>query len=138
MITSQRLIIILVMFNILTGIVTQIYNNPTTSSIENSQVITEADSINEKVIIANNDDSKYGGITSENLVSEQSIGNPISWGNILLNIFTKGFNPISVMPTTSDTVIEQIAISILILIKSLLYIILLIEIYFIFKNKKTN
>jgi len=138
MITSQRLIIIFVLFNIFTGVVATIYNNPTVGSLDKTQIVNEQSNVNSQITKANSEDSLYGGIGSNTLVSEQSIGNPLGWGAILINVFSKGFNPISILPEKSNVAIENIFVFLLILVKTMISIILILEIYMIFKNKKTS
>lgn len=138
MITSQRLIIIFVLFNILTGIVATIYSNPTAGSTDKTQIITEADNLQNTAGGSMTDNNLYGGISNTNLVGETSIGNPLGWGTILINVFAKGFNPIAILPNQTLTEIENIFIVLLGLMKAFINVILILEIYMIFKNKKTS
>ena len=105
--STQRLVIIFFAFNILTGIVSTIYHNPTSTTDGFNIIITEETNTQNAVTTITSDEMKYSGISSGLTLSETTAGNPITASILVWNILTKGFNPIDIRPSQAETIIEE-------------------------------
>lgn len=135
MISTQRLIMIVVLINLMTGIVGNIYIKPTT--YDNNIIAGEEDysqQYSENLL----QEDKYSGIRNRGYDSEQSIGNSITLGSNIWDIIIDGVNPLSVHPNMFESDIEKMFAIILSMFRLLLGIILIVEIYMIFKNRKQS
>lgn len=137
MISTQRLIIIMLMINVVVGIVDLTYYSPT------QYQTTPFDSINNQLDAfqqkAQEEETTWGGLFSGAVnVLEVTVINPLRFGYTLLRFLWKAFIPFSILPTGNETPVENVVITVIILFRSLLALIMGIEIYLFFKNKKTT
>lgn len=138
MISSQRLILIFFAMNIMIGIVTHIYNNPTQTTNGYAILTQEQTNVETQINSYGSEETKYGGITNKQYTQETSVGNSISWSGTIWDIFKKAFNPFSLNPDDFDTQIETMFAYMLILLKSMFYVLTIMEVYMMFKNKKSS
>lgn len=141
MITSQRILIIFFTINVLIGIATHIYLNPTLSSyVGNGEVVfgQEQTNVESQVDQYGSDDTLYSGIKNKDYITETTVGNPITWTQIIFDVLNKGFNPFAITPSDYDTYIENAFAWLLNFVKSIFSLIAILEIYMLFKNRKTS
>jgi hypothetical protein len=135
MISTQRLLMIVIGINLIIGLAGSIYVNP---ALYDSSHLSVEQSLYEQYGSEFANDDPFSGVTNRDSLQESSIGNSLSWGKILLDIFLNGINPFSFKPNDFNTAIEQIVAQILVLFRSLMYILLIVEIIMFFKNKKSS
>lgn len=135
MLSTQRLIMIIIGINIIIGLVGAIYNEPTVYS---SNRFTEAIDYNEQFGKDLDSEDKYSGTTNRDYDSETTIGNSITTGSIIWDVFWTGLYPLSVHPSMFETQIEKIFANILIIFRALMWILIGVELYLFIKNKKTS
>lgn len=135
MISTQRLILIILFMNIAIGIAGSIYQNPT---FYEEDYFYEDNTLYENYGTNFKDSDTHSGIVNREQQYEVSIGNSIEWGEITLNILWNGLNPFSFTANDFNSDIEKVFANVLILFRSLMYIIIIIEVYMFFKNKKNT
>lgn len=137
MLSTHRLLIMLIAMNMMIGIAVSIYNSPQT--LDTKQMEVENEKLEESEEYAEEEQSIWGSIkASAEKGYESTIGNPIRWGWTILRIFIRGINPFSFMPSDFTNEIEQEIARVLILIRSLITTITIIEGYMVFKNDKQS
>lgn len=137
-VSTQRLIIIFFALNIFIGIVSTIYQNPTITTSGLHIITTETNNIEDDATKMQSDNTKYSGITSGLVLQETTVGNPITTSGMIWKIFTNGFNPFAILPSQSETTIETLGIYLIMIMKSMIYMLLIYELYIVLKNKKTS
>jgi len=130
--SSQKIIVMIVMINLVIGSIYGIWHNP----IDGLNVITEKANILTDYSVHIIEDDPLSSLNNPQLQTEPSIGNPVSWGKLLLDILWGGINPISIKPSMFDTQFEKILTTFLSLFRSILAMLFLLEAIFILKNKK--
>jgi hypothetical protein len=135
MISTHRLILLFIGINLIIGIASAIYENP---AIYNDNFLSVEQGLYEDFGADFVTEDSLNGIQSENTLQETSVGNSLSWGKILFDVFVQGINPFSFMPGDFDTMAEQIAAQLLILFRALMSILIVIEAIMFFKNKKSS
>lgn len=133
-VSTQRIIFIVLVLNILVGIAYNIYENPTvvdTSYIDND--INQNDALGEQI-----KDETYWNQGQQGNLYEPTIGSPIKWGNVILDIFTKGMHPFTFKAEDFTTQLEQMIAKVLTVFRGLLHILLILEIYLVIKNRKAS
>lgn len=136
MISTQRLLIIFFTMNILIGIVTHLYNNPTQTTNGYAILTQEQTNIEQQVYTYGNPETEYAGIINKQYTQETTVGNTVTWSATIWDIFKKSFNPFSLTPSDFETDIEQAIAYVLVLLKSIFYILIALEVFMVFKNKK--
>lgn len=137
MISSQRLIMIFILINIVAGIGVSIYAQPNT--YDETQTL-EHITINEQYESEfKEDNTKYGGTSVEDDAGEgKTVGNVMKMGSMLWDITINSLNPFSVNRTMFTTSLERIIADILVLFRILGTILMSIELYLLFKNRKAT
>ena len=103
----------------------------------NSNALSVETSLYEQYQPEFEDDEKlYSQSKNSNLQSDISIGSSLNWGKIIFNTFTNGLNSFSITPSDFDTELEQAIATLLVLFRSLMYVLMVFEAYLIFKNRK--
>lgn len=135
-VSTHRLILMFVMLNLIIGIAGTAYYSPRS---RNTNVITEyTDLGGEWEDELTSEDAKWGTAKStSNQFTETTVGNTFTIGKFIWNVFWMGINPFSIRPSMVDTDIEKIIAYILEWFRSLLMIVIALEAYFVFKNRKT-
>lgn len=138
MITSQRLIIMLIICNIMIGLSLEIYSNP--HELDMSGINGDITTLETVESQFNEEGTIYGNIDnpSSQTTQENTIGNTIKMGWIILKVLIKGISPIPITRDGWANAIESTISTGLILFRSLIYVITALEIYFIYKNKKNT
>ena len=75
--------------------------------------------------------------TREGVVQEGTVGNTLSTGKRIWLVLTRGLNPFPIVDEINDPVEKYIFYG-LGLLRSLMYLIVGIELYMVMKNRKTN
>lgn len=135
MISTQRLLMITIGINLLIGLVSAAYGNIT--AFDEDDFTTQICGIEDKVNQFDSSD-EYSGVTNREFQQETSIGNPISWGKVLLDTFRCGLNPFGFTANDFEHTMEKMVAFIIMLFRSLMWILLILEIYLLFKNKKAS
>lgn len=138
MISSQRLIIMLIAINMMIGYAMQIYYDPTGFSLEQTKI--DAQNLEQKEVVISDEDHWYDkawrGFTT---TVDNSIGNVLRWGWTILKIFVKGINPLSFSASDFDHPIEQSIANILITFRSIMMTAVVgLGVYLLYKNKATQ
>lgn len=136
MISTQRIILLFILMNLLVGIGGTIHNNPTAF---NFNKINEEININEELVNEYTDENtKTGGIPSEDTSGEgKSIGNMFKMGLITWEVIIRAIWPFSVYPNY-PTVIENIIATLILYFRLLGSVLVGLELYLLFKNRKTS
>jgi hypothetical protein len=83
-------------------------------------------------------DDLYTSVKNTDIQQEPTIGNSLTWTKLVWDIFATGLNPFSFTPNDFNTPIEKIGAWMLMLFRSLMYILIIIEIIMLLKNKKQS
>lgn len=120
------------MMGLISGIVTTPQlTNPT-------QLLGENTKISNQIIIFSNQEQLEAEANNPNIQEERSTGSMWYWSKILLNIFTDIINPFSINPYMFNTIIEQFTATLISLFRFIFGLLIIIEIYLFFKNKKAT
>lgn len=138
MISSQRLLMIIIGINLIIGITAEMYAHPTTW--ENvTQLNTEKDIASDVEQDFVSEEGIWGNVKSTaSRLYEGTIGSTIKWGSGLIKIFARGINPFSFSSKDFDTQIEKTIADIIVYIRFLMTILIVFEIYQVFKNRKAS
>lgn len=137
-VSSYRLLLIIFTVNFLIGIAGEIYMNPTGYTSDNS-FSTRQELYNTYEEEVHSDIGIWGTIkASAERLYDNTIGNAIKWGSVLIKIFLAGLNPFSFTAGDFTHELEKIIANVLVLARSGMMAFLILDAYFIFKNKKTN
>lgn len=138
MISSQRLIIMLFIMNIMIGVIGHVYTSPTLTTNGVAVITQEQTNSIQYAQDYTKDETLYSGITNKQYITETTVGNPITSSKIILDVLYKGFIPVAISIADYETQIELIVMLIISLIQSAIYIIGILELWFLFKNKKNS
>lgn len=132
-VNSQRLLILVIAINIVIGLVTGIYYHPTAYRANEQDVIT---SITDDTYNTIKGEITNSQPTNDQIITESSYGNPITLGGEIIKSYFKGlvFQPIV---DEDNTTLNKVNYG-LTLFRGLMSYILILEIIFIFKNRKTS
>lgn len=136
MINSHKLLILLIVLNFMLGLSTQFYQNADTFT---SSTLTEVQAAQGDLqqfaneTIASNKTSTY----TEGQYDPSAV-NKVKLGRTVTKMFFIGLLPFPVQQTDANSLTEKLIISIIKYFQGLLWIIIGLEIYFIFINKKTT
>lgn len=134
---THRLLIIVVLINIMIGIGMEAYYSP--STFVSANINTEIDIMEENEQDFESDDSIWGSVkTTGNRLYENTIGSPIKWGWNILKVFTRAINPFSFTPGDFTDPVEKVMAWVIMLFRSLMTTIIIIEAYMFFKSGKTS
>lgn len=135
MITSQRLLIILIVINLLVGIGGAIYQEKNDINYEQ---------LNNQTATLENYNIELG--QEENSIAQQSqyqlqegtFGNGLRMSAKIFYLFAAGLRPFPFEKDTFGTFIEQIIAAALVFLKGLMYALAGMELYMLIKNRKTS
>lgn len=132
MMSSQRLITLLIAFNLIIGIIVGIHNNTNFNDLDDDM------SVYDNYVSEFMNDDLYSGVQNKNQIKDITIGNTLSWGRIVVSILLAGINPLSIQNLTTETQFENILLNIFTIFRIIVFIFLILEIYFIIKNRKNT
>lgn len=137
-ISTQKVILLILMLNIALGTVIQIFNNPyeVPSSNEITKLREIQDEYEEEV---KSQQGIYGGLKSASgdLIDRQIGG--LKWDISLLGTILKGLNPWLINPESYTHPLEIIWAYLINAFRSILYAVVIItELFLVFRNKKTG
>lgn len=101
--SSQRVLAVIVLINILIGLVCGIW----TSQNPTDEINRQIDLYNQYETKATSGDDLFTGLDNDNLVGDITIGNSISWGKLLWDILSGGINPLSISASDFTHPVEQ-------------------------------
>lgn len=137
-ISTQRLIIIVVLMNLLIGVVGEMYYEP--DSFNTQKVEDEIGYLEQKEVEMESEEGLWGSVKSTaSRIYESTIGDPIKWGGTIASIFIRGINPFykaGIEYTNNEA--ETFTIYMIGFLRTLIYLVLIVEMYFVWKNKKTT
>lgn len=136
MITSQRLMIIVIIMNMMLGWAAAIYVTPTVYN--RGDFIDSINFLKDWDDKTNTEEIKYSGAKRPDTQEEPTVMNTFTWGLTMLGVFINGINPLSINRLQFDTTLERIAADLLVLIRLLFTSLMIFEAYLIFKNKKAS
>lgn len=138
MISTHRLLLILVAINMVIGFAMQIYYDPLSSNTD--QVTVEQQLLEQYEQEMESQEGTWGSIKrTTSQLWENTIGNPIKWGWTILKIFWRGINPLSFTPDDFTHPMEQAMAQGIVLFRSLLMgVVVGLSAYMLYKNKATN
>lgn len=132
MISTQRILVMILLMNMITGLSMDLYLNNSSNSYDRLDEIQELG--NEQL---------EGFIQEENAPTTNAIiGQEFTWGNALkmtgriFVIFIRGIVPIPFQKNHFTTTIESIIASIIATVQMMMYMLVILELYLVFKNKK--
>lgn len=147
MISTQRLIMTCIMLSLMISISSQIHtginqylSQGTTidasqiTNVMNEQQINELDTSQDVF----NNESLYGGINTENPVQENQPFNVMSWGKTLWDVIFYTFIPWPLPSSTGWNAMEKNALTIINWFRAILIVLMYIEIFMIWRNKKNS
>jgi hypothetical protein len=136
MISTQRLLLMFLMINVIVGIVDVSYYNPL--SYDNQfldGITTDLDEFSENI---QKEDSIWGGILGKLIDAVSTIVNGVRLGFLLLYFFFKIMIPWPIARLTSYSAIELMIVDFINLFRLLMTLLAGLEIYNLFKNKKAT
>lgn len=135
MINTQKLLIIILLMNLVIGLTTDIYKNP--SDYTNNRIDNEIDS---RTDFASNvkTEETAPSLHSATVLLENTVTNTVRMGTILFRVFIEGLNPFPISRNLVRTDFEKNIYTGLQYFRALMYILIATEIYMVFKNRKTN
>lgn len=136
MINSRRLIIIVITLNLLLGTFTQVYDQNKTEDLRSVQKVLRTHYNLE--LEFEDEDTLEEGVKNENLQEQSTPGSSLSWFTTVYNIFIKSLNPVGLSPWQFENPVERTFAWFLTLIRTLLHVVVMIEIVYIIKNKKVD
>lgn len=139
MISSQKIVAMIIGINIMLGIILTAIETDGTTDPDFTSIDTIRGTIDKEEENAQSEEGVWGSIKSAvSKITEATIGNIIKWGLGLYNILKLGFNPWSISPSDYTNQIEILMARILLGIRSFITALLLFELYVVFKNKKAT
>lgn len=139
MISSQKIVAMIIGINIMLGIILTAIETDGTTDPDFTSIDTISGTIDKEEENAQSEEGVWGSIKSAvSKITEATIGNVMKWGLGLYNIFKLGFNPWSISPSDYTNQIEILMARILLGIRSFITALLLFELYVVFKNKKAT
>lgn len=134
MITTQRLIIIVIVMNLVLGWASAIYTNP--SSYVQGQMTEEQDYLVHYETTSDTNEFIFGGVQRTETQEEPTVIDSFRGGWVLIDIFINAINPLSINRTQFTREIEKIFADFLMLVRSLFILLMIFEAYLVYKNKK--
>lgn len=135
-ISTQRLLLIVLLLNFTLGLVSAFDHNPDSFNI--NMLGNTNERLEEQEVNMYSEDGKYGSIKNQDNKLEDSAGNSIGWGIALINIFLRGVNPLSIHPDQFEHQMEKAVAYFLIFLRTGLMMLLALEAYMLLKNRKTS
>lgn len=128
---------IIIALNLLIGFSQSIYRDPYN---HNNNVIlnNEMNLLQEKETSMQTTEYQIGNIRNPNIDTESTFGNIFSMGKLIANVFIYGLNPFSINSDMLNNYLEKLALSVLELIRSMMYVLAIVELYMFVKNRKTS
>lgn len=137
MISSQRIIFMFILINILIGIGIGIYKNPT--AYDSSIIDEEIQIMEDQQVEFEEENTEWGGIPTTDTSGEgKTIGNPLKMGAIVWNMFLDAIAPWSIHPWMFNNTVEKIIAWLLMLFRAIGTSLLIFETILVFKNKKAT
>lgn len=137
MISTQRLLIMVISLNLLMGTLAELFMEPT--QFPTNQLTTEAQFAKDYENEFESDSGIWASIKSTTTnIWEGTIGNPIKWGYTILRIFVRSALPLPFNESMFETQQEKYIAEGFNWFIHILQIVLIIEAYMVFKNKKTS
>jgi hypothetical protein len=136
MITTQRLIMILIVINIVMGLI--INDGTSTDTINN--MINEVDELYDSLTISQSDlePGYWSAFTSALSIGLDILLVPLKIGWIMLTMLLKAFVPLPLNEAMWDTPMLKLISVILTFFKSLLVILTVVEIWNVIRNRKAT
>lgn len=137
MISTQRILLILVCLNTVIGIAGDLYVQPT---VYNADKLTDLEEYSTNLIDEfNNDQTQEANIRTQSTLQEPTWGSALQISTLIMTGFLKGITPFPFWTSTEDfNNVEQLIIGVLTIFQSLMYIILITEVFMLWKNRKTT
>lgn len=138
MISTQKIIAMIILVNIIMAIAIEFSRRDENSNY--LQIIdAETNSIETSQEEFESEEGIWGSIKSEaSQVYEGTIGNVIKWGKVIVDIFLKGLNPFSIRPSQYNNNLEKLVAYLILIARLIMVVIVMVEIYSYFKNKKAT
>ena len=93
-VSSQRLIIMVIMINLMIGAVSVIYHNPTSQDLSIfTTFTTDSDTIGNDAL---SDETRDSGNMNNNVLTESTAGNPLKITKIMWNVFVNAIVPCAI------------------------------------------
>lgn len=129
----NKLLMTLILLNLVIGLTGGFHN-----AIENQNTEIEEYTLKYEAYATSFDqeDTKYGGVQTDQFIVDSTIGNSLKWGKIIVKAFTTGLNPFSIQANQYDNSMIKGLVLLLGLFRSLMYGIILLELIKLIKNKQ--
>lgn len=133
-VSTQRLLMIIIGINLILSLAFSISGDP-----RNLDYGVFGENIDLGDNLANNLDNERASVNPQNLQEEGSFGGVLSMGWAVMKIFARGLVPLPLFTDAfSGTPLMRLVSIILLLLWALMYMLLVIEAYKFFKNRKTT
>lgn len=135
MVSTQNLIMVLIAINLCVGMGLHAENNPDVFEfIDTDTENQQGEEINE--YLQAEETNRRPSATTQ--LEDASKGNALTMGGQIFNIFLDGLSPFPIKRDMVDTQIEKMLVTLLNFFKYLMWALILIELYMVYKNKKVK
>lgn len=140
MISSQKIIMMIILINVMIGFAIKFTESPDTFTLSKMDDFTsQQNTIESEKDNFVSEEGLWGSVKAKaSQVYETTIGNVLQWGGAIIGILIQGFNPWSISTSQYTNIIEQTIVVIIGTIRTMMTALLMFEIYLIFKNKKST
>lgn len=137
MISSQRLILMAVILNILIGLSVTISEAPTDYQTNQDEITAQTQQLEDFEVELKEETTETGGRPETGEQTEQkTTGNPVKLSSMIWKTAINGLNPFSITGKDVTTEIEKIATTALWIFRGLMAILMGFELYVVIFNKK--
>lgn len=133
---SQKLILLIFLVNMTLGLVSVI--NADVATYDSTAVLNEINNIEGEKNTFESEETLSSGLANTAYQEQQTLGNTVRWGRILFRSFLKGFWFTLPENFTEQGKVYEILTNALHILSSYMYLLIIMEVYMIIKNRKTN
>lgn len=134
-VSSQKLLITMIILNLLIGCSSALYFNATEFT---GNELSTSSTFLEGFETDFTDDDTLENVRTDTQMDEGTIGGGMRWSRIVYQMFIGAINPFSVNRNNFEEEIEKRIADILVVFRAIISTLMIIEIYLIIKNKKTT
>lgn len=137
MISTQRLLMITILINIVIALGVNLYLDP--NSVDTGTLMNNVNILEERESEFQSESATTATTkTVLDSVTENTMGNTAKWGLTIFKMMINGINPLSITTGMVYTEGEKWMVRTLTLIRALFMALMIIEIYLLIKNKKAS
>ncbi len=129
LVSTQKVILLVIFLNLVVGLGEELGSQTSMVLTKDQETLTSYEAQFER------NQSITGGVQTLDQLTDNTIGDTKGWGLSIINIMVKGLNPITTL--RSDNTVIQAFYVLITFFRSILYVMLILEIYSVIKNRKT-